>query len=302
MFIKKLFYKITDKKKYNEYKTNTSLQNKIKWFKSGFEEKIIKIQNNVKNKKEISFLHSGHLGDVIDSLAVVKELSKTHTCNFFIEPNKTINLKDNKHPGGKVFLSEKMVNMLMPLLKNQSYISHIDIYRKQNIDIDLNLFKEIAMNFNVDSVRWYLQIVGVQADLSLPYVMAEPHKEIKNKVVIMRTIRRNNYFINYKFINKYKNILFIGLEDEYKLLKGEVPNLEYYNCKDFLEIAEIIKSSKFFLGNLSFGYSTAEGLKVPRLLECYPPEFPAMHPNGKNAYEFYFQNNFEKWFDRLYKL
>ena len=186
----------------------------------------------------------------------------------------------------------------MPLLKNQSYISHIDIYRKQNIDIDLNLFKEIAMNFNVDSVRWYLQIVGVQADLSLPYVMAEPHKEIKNKVVIMRTIRRNNYFINYKFINKYKNILFIGLEDEYKLLKGEVPNLEYYNCKDFLEIAEIIKSSKF----LSFGYSTAEGLKVPRLLECYPPEFPAMHPNGKNAYEFYFQNNFEKWFDRLYKL
>jgi hypothetical protein len=49
-----------------------------------------------------------------------------------------------------------------------------------------------------------------------------------------------------------------------------VPNLEFYDCNDFLEMAQIIKSSKFFLGNLSLGNSIAEGLKVPRLVECGP--------------------------------
>ena len=68
-----------------------------------------------------------------------------------------------------------------------------------------------------------------------------------------------------------------------------------------LEMAEIIKSSKFFLGNLSLGYSIAEGLKVPRLLEACP-EFPAAQPHGKNAYNFYFQKNFENLFNYLNNL
>ena len=66
-------------------------------------------------------------------------------------------------------------------------------------------------------------------------------------------------------------------------------------------MAQTIKSSKFFLGNLSFGYTLAEGLKVPRLLESVP-EFPLVYPNGINAYDFYFQNHFEKLFDKLYNL
>ena len=302
MFIKKFLYKITDKKKYQEYKNNEILKKKIEWFDSGFREKISNIEKVIKNKKEISFLHSGHLGDIVDSLAMIKEISKTHTCNLFIEENKKIDVKFNKHPAGNVFLNRKMVDMIMPLLKKQNFIKNASVYNNDNIDVDLNLFKELAMNFNIDSVRWYFQVIGFQTDLSLPYLQTEPHETIKNKVIIMRTVRRNNYFISYKFINKYKDLLFIGLEEEYRILKNEIPNLEFYDCTNFLEIAKIIKSSKFFLGNLSFGYSIAEGLKVPRLLECYPPEFPAMHPNGKNAYEFYFQQHFEKWFDYLYKL
>ncbi len=84
-------------------------------------------------------------------------------------------------------------------------------------------------------------------------------------------------------------------------MKKEVPNLEYYDCKNFLEMAQIIKSGKFFLGNLSFGYHIAEGLKTPRLLEG-SPEFPLVYPHGKYAYEFYFQEHFEKWFSYLYYL
>ncbi len=191
--------------------------------------------------------------------------------------------------------------MLLPLLQKQNFITTVEIYKNQKIDIDLNLFKDLAMNLGLGSVRWYFQLTGVHADLSEPYLFVEPHQKIKNKIAILRTKRRNNYLVNYKFLSKYDNLIFIGLKDEYESLKNEVHNLEYYECINFLEIAEIIKSSKFFLGNLCFGYSIAEGLKVPRLLESVS-EFSSMHPTGNNAYEFYFQGHFEKWFDHLYNL
>ena len=89
-------------------------------------------------------------------------------------------------------------------------------------------------------------------------------------------------------------MLFIGLHNEYLDLKKQIKNLEFHECKNFLEMAQIIQSSKLFIGNLSFGYTIAEGLKKPRLLESYL-DFPLVYPNGKSGYEFYFQTHFEKY-------
>ena len=307
MYIKKLFYKLTNRDKHFHYKMNlkkdAAIKQNIKTFEIELEKKIINIQKNIENKKELSFLHYGHLGDVVCSLPVIKELSKTHKCNFYIQANKPLppNARHYKRFGDYVFLTDANVDMLLPLFMNQPYIHKVDKYRNQEIDIDLNLIREMPIDFNIDSVRWYSQLTGIHTDLSVPYIFAEPHDVIKNKVTIMRNVRRKNYFTNYKFLKKYENLLFIGLNDEYENLKKEVPNLEFYDCKDFLEMAQIIKSSKLFLGNLSFGYTIAEGLKIPRLLESVP-EFPLVYPNGKNAYDFYFQEHFEKLFSYLYYL
>ena len=307
MYIKKLFYKLTSKDKHFYYKMNlkkaANIKQNVRLFKKEFKQKIINIQKSIENKKELSFLHYGHLGDVVNSLPVIKELSKTHKCNFYIQAKKPLepNARHYKRFGDYVFLTDANVDMLLPLFMNQPYIHKVDKYTNQEIDIDLNLIREMPIDFNIDSVRWYSQLTGIHTDLSVPYIFAEPHDVIKNKVTIMRNVRRKNYFTNYKFLKKYENLLFIGLNDEYEDLKKEVPNLKFYDCKDFLEMAQIIKSSKLFLGNLSFGYTIAEGLKIPRLLESVP-EFPLVYPNGKNAYDFYFQEHFEKLFSYLYYL
>ena len=284
-------------------KKAASIKQNVKLFKTEFEKKIINIQKKIESKKELSFLHYGHLGDVVNSLPIVKELSKTHKCNFYIQAKKPLepNARHYKRFGDHVFLTKTNVDMLLPLFMKQPYIHKVDKYTNQEIDIDLNLIREMPINHDLDSVRWYFQLTGVHSDLSVPYLFVVPHKVIKNKVVIIRNARRKNSFTNYKFLKKYENLLFIGLNDEYEDLKKEVPNLEFYDCKDFLEMAQIIKSSKLFLGNLSFGYTIAEGLKIPRLLEA-GPDFPVVYPNGKNAYDFYFQEHFEKWFSHLYYL
>ena len=80
-------------------------------------------------------------------------------------------------------------------------------------------------------------------------------------------------------------------DKEYDDLKKQIPNLEFYEPKDFLEIAQIIKSSKFFIGNQSVCYPIAEALKIPRLLEA-SPEFPVVQPVGKDAFDQIAKYNF----------
>ena len=301
MDIKKIWLRIISKKRYDEYKAeNTKIKNK-NLYNNKIKKKLHEINNALKNKNEVSFLHSGHLGDIINALPLIKEISINKKCKLFIETNRPLPLhvQDPNHPFGKFYLTESPIKKMLPLLSKQTYIEKVDIFNNQNIDIDLNLFREMPINFNIDSVRWYFHITGIHGDLDKPYLINIGNHEIKEKIIIIRTKRRRNDLINYNFLNNYNDLLFLGLENEYKDLKKEIPNLEFYDCKDFLEMAEIINSSKVFIGNLSFGYTLAEGLKKPRLLES-GPNFPLVYPNGKNAFDFYFQEHFEENFKKLY--
>ena len=188
--------------------------------------------------------------------------------------------------------------MLEPLFNSQKYINEVSIYTNQSIDINFDLIRDLPINLLFDNLRYGFQIAGVQPDISQIYLDVEPHKDIANKIVILRSLRYKNQFINYNFIEKYKDTLFVGTKDEYDELKKEIKNLEFHDCKDFLEMAQIIKASRFFLGNSSVGIDLAEAVKIPRLLEACPG-FPARQVHGVNAYDFYFQSHFENFFKIL---
>ena len=288
--MKKLLQKLLNNKK-----------NKEEIFKSSIEPRIKEFKNIVLSKKNISFLHYGHLGDIINCLPVIQEISKTAKCTLYIQKDKAIprHVVSKDHPFGDVYLSEKAITKFIPLLEKQEYLSKVEIYQNQSIDIDLNFFRELQINFNIDSVRWYSHLTGVHPDLSKKYLDVESHNKFKNFIVIMRSLRRQNKFISYSFLENYKDIVFIGLKNEYDDLKKSIKNLDYYDSVDFLELASIIKNSKIFIGNLSLGYALAEGLKVPRLLES-APDFPLVYPNGPKAYDFYFQSHFENLVEKLH--
>ena len=153
MNIKKIFYKFTNKDKYKKLKNKLLVDDKIKILKSGFEEEINRI-SQVTEQKEISFLHSGHLGDVINALPVLKELSQKSKCNLYLQIGKDLerDAVNYKHKGDKIYMTERMVGMVLPLLKNQNYINQVEIFKDQKIDIDLDLFRKIPMNFNLDEL------------------------------------------------------------------------------------------------------------------------------------------------------
>ena len=112
MRIKNLILKILNKKKYKERKN-------IDLYNNSYKKIIETIIQNVQNNKKLNFFHSGHVGDIITSLAVIKKLSLTHECNLFINLNKKISYDYNNHPGNGFFMNEKLFNNLEPLLKCQ---------------------------------------------------------------------------------------------------------------------------------------------------------------------------------------
>ncbi len=295
MNLLKYYYKYLNRTKYLEIKQTQKGAKRIKNYNQSFKSVIEKINQNLNNKKELNFLHSGHLGDIIYALPVVKELSKTHTCNLYIQANKPFDSKNYlKHPAGNVFLNKKLVDWIVPLLEKQPYLNKVKIYNQENIDVNFDEYRNMPVDFCWLSVRWFFHLTGIFADVDTPWIDIEPHSSIKDNIVIVRSFRARNYMIDYSFLNNYDNLIFIGLKEEYNDLLPQIPNLSFYDCKDFIEMAQIIKSSRLFIGNQSFAYSLAEAMKVPRLLEAFP-DFPVVHPTGKSGKDFYFQIHFEKF-------
>ena len=59
-----------------------------------------------------------------------------------------------------------------------------------------NVKHKTRINFNLDSVRWYFHLTGVHFNLNDPYLDTDDHKNIKNKIVIIRSARRKSSLIN----------------------------------------------------------------------------------------------------------
>tara|TARA_A100001015_G_scaffold303562_1_gene393406 strand:+ start:2420 stop:2761 length:342 start_codon:yes stop_codon:yes gene_type:complete len=94
-----------------------------KFLRLKISKKVKEISKKIKSKKEINFLHSGHLGDIINSLPFIKEISKNKKCNLFIHLNKKINNQNLNllHPAKGYFLTNTSYLKLLPLLKKQHY-------------------------------------------------------------------------------------------------------------------------------------------------------------------------------------
>jgi len=299
--LKNFFPKFINKKNYLKNKKLLEIENDKKIFKENYEDYIYKIQDVIRDKKKISFMHSGHTGDMLLNLPVIKEISKTHKCKFFVQLNSPNPKYYDEHPAGQFLMNKQIYDMVFPLLANQKYIESVEVFNNQHIDVNLDIIRKLGLNLIFDNMKYGFHVTGVQPDLNKEFLECNEHPVLKKKIIIHRTLRYQNHFINYNFLEKHEDAYFVGTFKEYEDLKKNLKNLKFYDCKNFLEMAMIIKSSKVFIGNSSIGIIMAEGLKVPRLLEA-SPHFPAAQIHGEKGYDFYFQAHFEKYFNLLYNL
>lgn len=253
--------------------------------------------------REITFKHSGNAGDVIYALPAMKALSNGHPAKLFLRTNVPINgWSETEHPLGRFGLTAEMAANLKPLLTHQAWLPSVEIHAGEAVDYDLDAFREVPdiKGDRGDILRWYAWLFAVQADLAQPWLEIRPPPSVGNKIVLARSARYRNPALSFAFLRAMGEIDFVGTRSEFNEMKQILPQLRHAECADFLQLARTIKSARFFIGNQSFPYSIAEGLKVPRILEVCPP-CPNVVPRGGNAAEAFFQPSFEKLVGRLWQ-
>jgi hypothetical protein len=298
--VSRLWLKHTDNTRYKQYKWELKNQKQLAFANFITDaEKLTspaKIQKYADANGKIRLSHSGNAGDIIYALPTIEAIRKLTDAKIelYLRLGQPLILSGyNSHPLGNVMLNQKMAEMLITLLKPQPYIDLVEIHTDQIIDIDLDYFRAGGIPLDKGNIaRWCSYLTGVNPILWKPWLNVEPDQSYADTIVMARSERYRNYTINYKFLNAYANIVFIGVESEYIDIKKTIPHIKWVQVDDFMQMASIIAGSKFFIGNQSFPYSIAEGLKVPRILET---SFEVINvvPEGNDGYDFFFQEHLE---------
>lgn len=269
--------------------------------------------------KNLTIKHSGHMGDIIYSLPAIKRLSevygrKVEVLVFVDRTWEFFSAEDRPKTG---LIDEDGLSLIKDVLSSTSYISDVRKWKGEFVNYDFDMVKhrgqEIGMPHSNIS-RWYMYLFPeASTDLSKPTldlldVDAEyyhRHERVctipdHDYILVNRTSRWLNPYINYVFLHKYEHVYFVGSKSEYEHFMLNVPSAKYIEVDNGLHLASLIGHSKVFIGNQSLCYAVAEQLKTTRILEACSNATNVL-PIGKNGYDFYTQQGLEYLVDFLYK-
>lgn len=245
----------------------------------------------------ILFNHTGNLGDLLYSFYFISELKEYAHEKIWLHLQTNVEFKyAQKHPNGSVGFTKTNVESFLPLLKKQilfDKITYGDEIPKHDKIIDLSLIRKMPINFQAGNiVQWYYNLCNVHLSqiFSKPLLFVEPDFSLKDKIILMKTTRYENEFLDYKVLKKYdKNLIFIGMKNEHEEFNQRFFKVEYFKVDDALHFAKLLQGAKGIISNANGFYAIAELMKVPRILMT--PEYMKLgdhlipgpvnvHPNG----------------------
>jgi len=212
--------------------------------------------------------------------------------------------------GVPVTMNEHLFRMIKPLIVAQEYIEDFRIYQHQPVDVDFDLmFKMGICNKPWGMIqRWPFYVfanLAINCDLNKPWLtIPEPDEAIKKDlqgVIILNKTERYNHQLSYSFLNEYKgSVAFIGTKQEFQRVVGEhgiTP--AYLEVENFLQAAQYLSACKVFVGNASLMWNIAEAIKIPRVLEIFPPAQNCI-PSGPPGYDAMWQAGMEFYVKHLF--
>jgi len=215
--------------------------------------------------ENIKFIIGGRTGDLLHCLYSVRGIcEKFGTKADLYITNDTSYGGDNFH-----FEINRTFEDLKPLIIKQEYISSFNILRDK-IDnfINLNNWRRCPFFFKTNWINMLSQLHQIPIS-SKNWISCEKDDSFKNKIVIHRSTWRFSEKFPWESIIKNNDCIFITSDKrEYNIFPYK--NLvKMYEWRSFFELAKIINSSKFFIGNMSTPLALAHGLGVPRLAELF---------------------------------
>jgi hypothetical protein len=259
----------------------------------------------------VKFLHSVNAGDCLSIMAGLQHLYQNtgKKSILYQRLNMPGNYFGQDHPlkkdGVMVTMTEKQFELLKPLVEAQEYIHSFEIFEGQKYDYSFDKMREgnpCNIPYGIIS-RWaFLTLPALSCDTSKPWIKTTEipfENKYKGWTVVNFTSRYRNHLISYYTLKQYDNIIFSGTKGEHEVFcKENNLDIPYLEINNFLELAIVLKESKFVLCNQSMIWNICDAGKFPRLLEL-SPHAPNCFPQGENGWEFINQSSLEFYLDRL---
>jgi hypothetical protein len=212
-----------------------------------------------------SYLGGGKLGDFIHGLCICKSIwEKTNSkADIYIA-----NVGDSFEKPLDITVQD-----LIPILKKQEWFNSIKVYDGENIDIDLNIFRNSPLLYKTSWIELYFQTFFNNEPTPKDYSwikILEKDESLKDVVLINRSLRKTIFRKNeiYKqIIEKHEKCFFICFDSEqYENFpyKNLLPRLKVENLYDFFLK---LNSCKCYVGNLTGPSAWATSLNIPRVIE-----------------------------------
>lgn len=264
--------------------------------------------------QEMSFLHSGSIGDVWASIPAMKEhYRKTNKkVTLYLEKDRVAFYYDGAtHPtrdanNNMVMLNESMIEMMKPLLLAQECIGDVKVWNGEPIMADLNAIRDTYVGMPSFSInRWYFYVFPQLAcDLTKQWLFVPDTEKdyARGKILITRSERYRNEHIDYAFLKKYEDeLIFSGTMKEYNnFCMNYDLQVKKLHIDNFLQLAQAIKQCRFHISNQTQAFQISEGLRHPRIIELCGFA-PNVLVHGEDAYDFLAQVGLEYYVDILAK-
>lgn len=219
------------------------------------------------------FLHSGHIGDIIAFLPLMRALGGGHL--VITDHNTASNL----------MMQGFKYDSLKPLLEIQPYIESVS-YEKipENIRYDARGFRRYWGKYPI--IEMQAKELGIEVPSLVRWLDVEPDDRSAGRFVCCRSLRyRNDSFPWKKIVEDYRErILFVGLYDEYGDFVKRFGPVERVTVGNLLEVARLIEGSSLFVGNQSSPFWIAAGLNHPAIQETHTEIRDSMVPYKPTLY------------------
>lgn len=204
--------------------------------------------------------HTGDLGDIIACLPILRSMG-----------GGSIVLHA---PTGKRQCRESLegarFNSIKPLLEAQPYVdSVLWCEHAQDVAHDFSTFRQDHRH-EENLIQWQARHIDIAVS-ETPWLIAKPDKCTKGRAVFARSRRyHSEKFPWEKALARWKDPLFVGLEDEYLAFQTKWGKpIEHYTAENLLELAQLIAGCEMFVGNQSCPFWIAAGLGVPLIQEVW---------------------------------
>jgi len=208
-----------------------------------------------------TFLHTGHIGDIIAFLPSFRKLGGSRlviTDGYGMDP-----------------MSGFKYDSLAPLIQSQGIPVEFNPNPGQSL-WDMSGWRkcyehELSL---ADAQARFCGVVPHDGHLEItePWLSVDPSPLTKGRVIFNRTPRYRNPIFPWHYVYKHfgDRALFVGTDEEHKEFEQLYGPIERQRAANCYEVAQFISGSDFFVGNQSSACWIAMGLFKPLLQETDP--------------------------------